>query len=221
MRYRHPPDSRQVFGNTLYRRTSEDEHAGLTAAVAATLPGAAWQRCRTHYAADPMSTTPKRSWAWMKALLHSVYNQADAASAHAQFDRVANALAEKLPRVAEHLENATRPSSPSPRSPRRSGGRSGRTTPTHGSTRRSAAAPTWSASSPTGTRSSASSAPSWPSSTTSGPKVAATWGSTSSPENPGPRHHDRGGDHRTDPASLRGLTQPQRRITPDTQRQRT
>ena len=53
----------------------------------------------------------------MKALLHSVYNQADAASVHAQFDRVANALAEKLPRVAEHLENATRPSSPSPRSP--------------------------------------------------------------------------------------------------------
>ncbi len=42
----------------------------------------------------------------MKALLHSVYDQADAASVHAQFDRVADALAEKLPRVAEHLENA-------------------------------------------------------------------------------------------------------------------
>ena len=41
-----------------------------------------------------------------KALLHSVYDQADAASVHAQFDRVADALAEKLPRVAEHLENA-------------------------------------------------------------------------------------------------------------------
>ena len=41
-----------------------------------------------------------------KALLHSVYDQADTASVHAQFDRVADALAEKLPRVAEHLENA-------------------------------------------------------------------------------------------------------------------
>lgn len=41
----------------------------------------------------------------MKALLHSpVHDRADAASVHAQFDRVA--LAEKLPRVAEHLENA-------------------------------------------------------------------------------------------------------------------
>ena len=53
-----------------------------------------------------MSTTPKSSRAWVKALLHSVYDQADAASVHAQFDRVADALAEKLPRVAEHLENA-------------------------------------------------------------------------------------------------------------------
>ena len=53
-----------------------------------------------------MSTTPKSSWAWVKALLHSVYDQADSASVHAQFDRVADALAEKLPRVAEHLENA-------------------------------------------------------------------------------------------------------------------
>jgi putative transposase len=66
----------------------------------------AGQRCRTHHAANLMSTTPKSSWAWVKALLHSVYDQADDASVHTQFDRVADALAEKLPRVAEHLENA-------------------------------------------------------------------------------------------------------------------
>jgi transposase-like protein len=41
-----------------------------------------------------------------KALLHSVYDQADAASVHALFDRVADALAEKLPRLAGYLENA-------------------------------------------------------------------------------------------------------------------
>jgi len=93
-------------GLTGVKLVTSDAHAGLTAAVAATLPGAAWQRCRTHYAANLMSTTPKSSWAWVKALLHSVYDQADAASVHAQFDRVADALAEKLPRVAEHLENA-------------------------------------------------------------------------------------------------------------------
>jgi putative transposase len=53
-----------------------------------------------------MSITPKSSWGWVKALLHSVYDQPDAAAVHAQFDRVVDALATKLPEVAEHLENA-------------------------------------------------------------------------------------------------------------------
>ena len=77
------------------------------------------------------------------------------------------------------------------RSPRRSGDRSGPTTPTNASTARSAAAPTSSGSSPTAARSSDSSAPSWPSSTTNGPKDAATSASTSSrnhrPSTPTPR----------------------------------
>ena len=53
-----------------------------------------------------MAATPKASWPWVKAMLHSVYDQPDAASVHAQFDRVLDALADKLPRVAEHLEAA-------------------------------------------------------------------------------------------------------------------
>ncbi|GAB7008049.1 IS256-like element IS1081 family transposase [Nocardioides sp. AN3] len=85
---------------------TSDAHAGLTAAIAATIPGAAWQRCRTHYAANLMSATPKSSWGWVKALLHSIYDQPDAEAVHAQFDRVIDALHEKLPDVAEHLENA-------------------------------------------------------------------------------------------------------------------
>jgi len=85
---------------------TSDAHAGLTAAIAATLPGASWQRCRTHYSMNLMSVTPKSSWPWVKALLHSVYDQPDAASVHAQFDRVVDALATKLPDVAAHLETA-------------------------------------------------------------------------------------------------------------------
>ena len=76
------------------------------AAVAATLEGASWQRCRTHYAANLMAITPKSSWGWVKAMLHSIYDQPDAEAVHAQFDRVVDALAEKLPAVADHLENA-------------------------------------------------------------------------------------------------------------------
>jgi len=85
---------------------TSDAHAGLRAAIEATLPGATWQRCRTHYAANLMSVTPKSSWGWVKALLHSIYDQPDAISVHAQFDRVVDALTEKLPAVAEHLETA-------------------------------------------------------------------------------------------------------------------
>ncbi len=85
---------------------TSDAHAGLVAAIGATVPGAAWQRCRTHYAANLMSATPKSSWGWVKALLHSIYDQPDAEAVHAQFDRVVDALVEKLPAVAEHLEGA-------------------------------------------------------------------------------------------------------------------
>src|SRR3954447_8090292 len=53
-----------------------------------------------------MSATPKASWGWVKAMLHSIYDQPDTDSVHAQFDRVVEALREKLPAVAEHLEEA-------------------------------------------------------------------------------------------------------------------
>ena len=85
---------------------TSDAHNGLVAAIGATLPGAAWQRCRTHYAANLMAATPKASWPWVRALLHSVYDQPDTASVHAQFDRILDALAEKLPKVAQHLDTA-------------------------------------------------------------------------------------------------------------------
>jgi transposase-like protein len=85
---------------------TSDAHAGLVEAIAANLPGTAWQRCRTHYAANLMAVCPKSSWGWVKALLHSVYDQPDAEAVHAQYDRVLDALAEKLPEVHDHLDEA-------------------------------------------------------------------------------------------------------------------
>jgi transposase-like protein len=75
-------------------------------AIGATLPGAGWQRCRTHYAANLMSATSKASWPWVKTLLHWVYDQPDKDAVHEQFDRVPDALADKLPAVVDHLEQA-------------------------------------------------------------------------------------------------------------------
>ena len=88
------------------RLVTSDAHSGLKDAIAANLPGAVWQRCRTHYAANLMGITPKNMWPAVKAMLHSVYDQPDAASVHAQFDRLLDYVAEKLPAVAEHLDGA-------------------------------------------------------------------------------------------------------------------
>ena len=85
---------------------TSDAHGGLVAAIGATLPGASWQRCRTHYAVNLMSVCPKTSWPWVRTMLHSVYDQPDAKSVAAQYDRVLDALTEKLPKVAEHLDAA-------------------------------------------------------------------------------------------------------------------
>lgn len=85
---------------------TSDAHAGLVAAIGATLPGASWQRCRTHYTVNVMSVCPKASWPWVRTLLHSVFDQADAESVAAQYDRMLDALSQKLPKVAEHLDQA-------------------------------------------------------------------------------------------------------------------
>src|SRR4051794_5233060 len=53
-----------------------------------------------------MAVCPKNAWTWVRALLHSVYEQPDADSVHAQFDHALAALSDKLPKVAEHLEAA-------------------------------------------------------------------------------------------------------------------
>jgi hypothetical protein len=65
---------------------TSDAHAGLVAAAGATLPGAGWQRCRTHYAANLMATTPKSSWPWVKTLLQTVFDQPDADAVHTPND---------------------------------------------------------------------------------------------------------------------------------------
>jgi putative transposase len=168
-------------GLTGVKLVTSDAHAGLTAAIAATLPGASWQRCRTHYAANLMSATPKSSWGWVKALLHSVYDQPDTASVHAQFDRVLDALLGKLPRVGEHLETARADILAFTAFPKEVWRQVWSNNPNERLNREIRRRTESSGSSPTAPRSSDSSAPSWPNSTTTGPRDAATSDSTSWP----------------------------------------
>ena len=138
-------------GLTGVKLVTSDAHSGLVAAIGAALPGASWQRCRTHYAVNLMSITPKSSWPWVRTMLHSIYDQVDAKAVAAQFDRVIDTLAEKLPAVADHLDQARADLlafTPFPQGDLAADLVA--TTRRNGSTRRSAAAPTSSGSSPTG-----------------------------------------------------------------------
>jgi putative transposase len=88
------------------RLVTSDAHAGLVAAIGATLPGATWQRCRTHYSANLMAATPKSSWPGVRAALHSVYDQPNAEAVHAQYDKLLDTVATSLPKVHDHLDAA-------------------------------------------------------------------------------------------------------------------
>ncbi|SBW22649.1 Transposase for insertion sequence element IS1081 [Candidatus Protofrankia californiensis] len=88
------------------RLVTSDAHRGLVAAIGATLPGASWQRCRTHYLRDLLTVTPKSSQSWVATLVRTVFDQADGNEVSVQFDRVVDALSGKLPKAAGHLSDA-------------------------------------------------------------------------------------------------------------------
>ena len=93
-------------GLTGVQLITSDAHRGLVDAIAATLPGASWQRCRTHYLRDLLTQVPKTQGRWVATLVRTIFDQPDAVEVHAQFDRVAAALQAKLPKAGEHLAQA-------------------------------------------------------------------------------------------------------------------
>jgi putative transposase len=153
---------------------TSDAHPGLVDAIQATLPGAAWQRCRTHFMRNLLTRVPRAAQSFVATMVRSIFAQPDADSVREQHGRIVAQLEDRSPRRRRSWTRPAPRSLPSPASPRSTGASSGRTTRSSGSTRRSAAAPTSSASSPTAPQSSAWSAPCSPSNTTSGPSPAAT-----------------------------------------------
>ena len=83
-----------------------DAHPGLVAAIGSALPGAAWQRCRSHYLRNLLTKIPKSAQPHVATQVRTIFDQADAEAVHTQFDRVVAALAEKYPDAAEHLDAA-------------------------------------------------------------------------------------------------------------------
>ena len=83
-----------------------DDHAGLVNAIASVLPGAGWQRCRTHYHRNLLVRVPKSAQPWVSTLVRTIFEQPDAASVKAQHAQVVQALEAKFPDAAAHLDEA-------------------------------------------------------------------------------------------------------------------
>jgi putative transposase len=88
------------------RLVISDDHAGLVAAIAAVLPGASWQRCRTHFMRNVLAKVPKSAQPFVATLVRSIFAQPSREEVEAQFTRVLEQLADRFPVAAELLESA-------------------------------------------------------------------------------------------------------------------
>ncbi|MGD1147511.1 MAG: IS256 family transposase [Thermoanaerobaculaceae bacterium] len=81
-----------------------DAHEGLRQAIGAVLPGASWQRCRTHFMRNLLIRVPKSAQVLVASLVRSIFAQPDATSAWRQLHQVVEQLAPRFPQAAELLE---------------------------------------------------------------------------------------------------------------------
>lgn len=84
-----------------------DDHPGLVDAIGATLPGASWQRCRTHYLRNLLTKVPKASEAMVATMVRTIFAQPSAEEVWAQHRRVVDHLhGVGLVEAADHLDQA-------------------------------------------------------------------------------------------------------------------
>ena len=83
-----------------------DAHPGLKDAIAAVLPGASWQRCRTHFLRNLLTRVPKAAHGVVAELVRSIFAQPTEAAVHAQHARVVAELVTRYPAAAALLTDA-------------------------------------------------------------------------------------------------------------------
>jgi putative transposase len=88
------------------RLVSSDAHPGLVDAIAATLPGAAWQRCRTHFMRNLLTRVPKSAQGFVATMVRTIFAQPDAATVREQHRRIIDQLEGRFPEAAALLEEA-------------------------------------------------------------------------------------------------------------------
>ena len=160
-------------GLTGVRLAISDQHEGLKHAIARVL-ACPWQRCTVHFVRDMLAHCRRDQRGLVSAALREVFNAEDRDHARERVGHVLERLAPVAPKVCQLLEEAEEDLIAFYQLPQSTGPSSGRPTRSSVSTKRSAAAPMWSASSPTTPRSSASPAPCCPNRTTSDSSNVAT-----------------------------------------------
>jgi putative transposase len=85
---------------------TSDAHPGLTAAIAATLPGAAWQRCRTHFMRNLLTRVPKSAQPFVATMVRTIFTQPDAKTTRRQHAVAVTELEHRFPQAAALLGEA-------------------------------------------------------------------------------------------------------------------
>ena len=88
------------------RLVISDDHLGLKQAIAAVLPGAGWQRCRTHFMRNLLTRVPKSAQTLVATLVRSIFAQPDHEAVWAQHRRMVDQLQERFPDAASLLDEA-------------------------------------------------------------------------------------------------------------------
>jgi transposase-like protein len=83
-----------------------DDHKGLKAALASELPGAAWQRCRTHFMRNLLTRVPRSAQDLVATLVRSIFAQPSAKEVWAQHGRVVEQLEKRFGEAAKMLAEA-------------------------------------------------------------------------------------------------------------------
>lgn len=83
-----------------------DAHQGLKDAIAAVFAGAAWQRCRAHFARNLLTRVPKSAQPFVATVARSIFEPPSAAEVRAQHARVVEQLAPRFSDAAHLLADA-------------------------------------------------------------------------------------------------------------------
>ena len=83
-----------------------DAHEGLEAAIARSLAGATWQRCRVHFMRNALAHVPRSQTTVVAAAIRQAFVQPDHASATRTWRHVADQLRARWPKLGALMDDA-------------------------------------------------------------------------------------------------------------------